>query len=142
MNAFNQGDGATMSDALLGVGVVIRRDGHYLLGLRRSAFGYGTWGFPGGKVDAGEHPLETASRELLEETGLVLTDPVATSWRSGWVEPGKRRHVTLFVEGDATGTPVCMEPDKCEAWSWFAPDALPANLFEPTQLYFATARAE
>ncbi|WP_297352071.1 NUDIX domain-containing protein [Paraburkholderia sp.] len=137
MNSFGQGNGSRDAETLLGVGVVIQREGRYLLGLRRSEYGYGTWGFPGGKVDMGEHPLTAASRELLEETGLVLTDLVATTWRTGWIEPGKLRHVTLFVEGGSTGTPLCMEPDKCEAWSWFAEDALPANLFEPTQLYFS-----
>lgn len=30
------------------------------------------WGFPKGKADDGEHPLESAKRELEEETGLVV----------------------------------------------------------------------
>jgi 8-oxo-dGTP diphosphatase len=138
MNSLSQSDASCAGETLLGVGVVIRREGRYLLGLRRSQYGYGTWGFPGGKVEAGEHPLAAASRELLEETSLVLSDPVAATWSTGWIEPGKLRHVTLFVEGSSTGTPKRMEPDKCEAWSWFAEEALPANLFEPTQLYFSS----
>jgi len=137
MTSVSQGEASCAAETLLGVGVVIQREGRYLLGLRLSRYGYGTWGFPGGKVDAGESPLEAASRELLEETSLVLTDPVATTWRTGWIDPGKLRHVTLFVEGGSTGTPRCIEPDKCEAWSWFAKDGLPVNLFEPTQLYFS-----
>jgi len=30
------------------------------------------WGFPGGKIDAGETPFEGAVRELEEETGIIM----------------------------------------------------------------------
>ncbi|WP_321789961.1 NUDIX domain-containing protein [Paraburkholderia sp. J94] len=123
---------------VLGAGVVVERGGAWLLGLRRSRWGFDTWGFPGGKVEAGEDPLDAAARELLEETGLTLLAPRAAQWASGWLEADRVRHVTLFVEGEAHGTPVVAEPEKCARWAWFTRETLPANLFEPTRLYFET----
>lgn len=32
----------------------------------------GTWGVPGGKIEAGESPIEGALRELFEETSIAL----------------------------------------------------------------------
>ena len=47
----------------------------------------GHWGFPKGKAEPGEQPLETALRELAEETGItsvrVLPDPVLDFLRQG-----------------------------------------------------------
>jgi 8-oxo-dGTP pyrophosphatase MutT (NUDIX family) len=45
-------------------------DGERLLLTRRSD--NGEWCLPGGGMDAGERPAETAVREVLEETGLVV----------------------------------------------------------------------
>lgn len=45
-----------------------------ILVMKRSRFipNPGTWDLPGGIVDPGEHPKDTATREALEETGLNL----------------------------------------------------------------------
>ncbi len=45
-----------------------------LLMHRNKAPNLGLWIAPGGKVEDGEAPYETARREVLEETGLVVED--------------------------------------------------------------------
>lgn len=56
---------------LVGAVVIIRdRSGRFLLQQRLHP--YGKWSFPGGLMELGESTEDTARREVLEETGLVL----------------------------------------------------------------------
>ena len=56
------------------VGAVIRdADGRLLLIRRGHEPGKGLWSIPGGKVEAGESDEDAVAREVLEETGLVVT---------------------------------------------------------------------
>lgn len=60
-----------MIDASIGILV----SGKKFLMLQRSSdddFSPNTWSFPGGKADKGEVPLETITREFMEETGLLV----------------------------------------------------------------------
>jgi 8-oxo-dGTP diphosphatase len=50
------------------------RDEEVLLMRRSKEPNLGLWVAPGGKVEAGEAPYETARREMREETGLSVTD--------------------------------------------------------------------
>jgi 8-oxo-dGTP pyrophosphatase MutT (NUDIX family) len=67
--------------------------------MRRHA---GQWALPGGRIDAGETPLDAALRELEEELGLRLGPDSAVGWlddyatRSGFVITP----VVLWCEGD------------------------------------------
>jgi 8-oxo-dGTP diphosphatase len=126
--------GRGVGGIVLGVGVVVEREGRYLLGLRRSALGFGTWGFPGGHVEVSEDPLECAKRELREETGMELME----CHRAGWFshDDAEQRYVTLYVVAKAAGEPSLCEPQKCERWQWFRREDLPAELFLPTAGFF------
>lgn len=55
-----------------GVGIILLDDAGRLLLEReyRHAVGQVVWQLPGGLIDEGESPLESAQRELLEETGF------------------------------------------------------------------------
>lgn len=54
-------------------GVVIKKDGKYLLVQERSPQAYGLWNLPAGKVEKGSTIEETAIREAKEETGFDVT---------------------------------------------------------------------
>ncbi|MEM5805949.1 MAG: NUDIX hydrolase, partial [Candidatus Aenigmatarchaeota archaeon] len=53
--------------------VAIEKDGKFLI-LKRSSYDTlpGMWEFPGGKVKAGEKLIDSAKREVIEESGLTL----------------------------------------------------------------------
>jgi 8-oxo-dGTP pyrophosphatase MutT (NUDIX family) len=55
--------------------VLIQRDDGLFLGVSRK-YDTSQFGLPGGKVDPGETPEQAAVRELWEESGLKLVDPV------------------------------------------------------------------
>lgn len=63
------------SRPIVGVGVVLVRDGKILLEKRKNEPGQGKWSVPGGIVELGETPEQTAIREMLEETGLAVSNP-------------------------------------------------------------------
>ena len=62
---------------------------------------YGDWSLPKGKLERGEHPLETACREVLEETGLAVI-------------PGRRSIRTRYEVPAPDGAPT---PKEVEYWT-------------------------
>ncbi len=63
-----------MTGYVLSVLVYARRDDEVLVMRRNKEPNLGLWVAPGGKVEVGESPYETARREMLEETGLLVDD--------------------------------------------------------------------
>ena len=117
---------------LVGVGVLIVRDGRVLLGRRRGAHGAGDWALPGGHLEPGEAIADCARREVLEETGLRVGAIEHAGFSADVFAAEERHYVTLFVRtDDALGEPALREPERCEGWTWFDWDALPEPLFAP-----------
>ncbi|WP_315941241.1 NUDIX domain-containing protein [Deinococcus sp. Marseille-Q6407] len=74
-------------------GVVFNRSGAVLLVQYRD----GSWTFPKGHLEPGETPVQTAAREVLEETGIQAAE-------LGWLPPtrytnnrGQQRELTWFL---------------------------------------------
>lgn len=118
----------------VGVGVLLLRGTQVLLGRRRGAHGAGTWAAPGGHLAFGESTEDCARREVLEETGLTLSELCAGPHVGNLFESVGRHYVTLFMLATPCGgEPRTMEPDKCEGWSWFDWHDLPSPLFPPLE---------
>lgn len=59
----------------VGVGVVVFKDDEVLLVQRGQEPNKGSWSIPGGKQELGEMLVETAHREVREETGIHIDQP-------------------------------------------------------------------
>lgn len=122
----------------VGVAVIIRNpEGQILFQLRKGEHGPGTWSLPGGHVDFGEEPEDTARREVLEETGLtvgqIVPYDICPYVNSHFKATGKQYITLYFVAKYLEGEPKVTEPDKCEKWVWCDPHKLPSPLFEPIE---------
>ncbi len=117
---------------LVGVGVLITKNGRLLLIRRRGAHGAGTWSPPGGHLDFGEAPEVCAAREAREETGVIVDDLKFRGVTNDFFEADGRHYITLWFEGrPLSGEGVVNAPEELSAVGWFAWDALPTPLFLP-----------
>ena len=129
---------------VVGVGVVVWKDGEVLLIRRGKSPMRGRWSLPGGRQELGETVREAAVREVREETGLeirlgALLDVVDT------IRRGESGAVTLqytLVDFDADWTAgVPAAASDAEHAEWADPDALaPYGLWSETLRIIALSR--
>jgi len=85
--------------------VFVIRDGHMLLIRKKRGLGAGKINAPGGRIEAGETPLECAVREVEEE---LCTTPAALEWcgenRFQFVD-GYSIHVQIYRASDCDREP-------------------------------------
>ncbi len=108
---------------------LVRADDAILL-QRRFNTGYldGQWALPSGHVNEGEDAVAAASRELFEETRLIVAED---AWRfvCAMHRRTDRSIVDLFFTTDGfSGEPRICEPDKSDGLQFFPLDCLPQGL--------------
>lgn len=117
------------------VGALIRRPDGYVLLIQTYKW-RDTWGVPGGKVEYGETLKSALEREVLEETGLMLTQiywgPVQEAVRSP--EFYRDAHFILLNFIALTDDTTVTLNDEAQRYVWVTPeDALSRELNTPTR---------
>jgi len=108
--------------------VIVDGAGRVLLALRDRP---PIWNLPGGGVEPGEAPWETAVREVREEVGVEVSVRRLTGV---YHRPPDGDPVLVFACDLVAGTPAT-SPEAVRV-AWFAPDALPAaiNPYQPQRI--------
>jgi len=121
-----------MNRPLVGIGVFVFKNGKFLMGKRRNAHGDGMWSVPGGHLEFGETPEQTAAREVLEETGVEIKNVRFGAVTNDIFESDDKHYVTLWMLSDwKSGESTILEPDKFIEQKWVDFDSLPEPLFQP-----------
>lgn len=116
----------------VGVGVIVIKDKKILLGKRKGSHGQHTWNFPGGHLDFNESLEACAKREVWEEAGIKINNLRLGPYTNDIFKKEGKHYITLFIIAEyKSGRVKIKEPEKCEAWGWFAWDNLPKPLFLP-----------
>lgn len=124
------------SPPIPGVSVLVVRDGRALVVRRGRAPMKDFWALPGGRLEPGESAEDAATREALEETGLIVTNLAAIERFAFAGDNGRNYALTVFRADAAPGTAVA--GDDAAELRWVTTneaDALP--LTEQTREVFA-----
>ena len=111
-----------------------------MLLVRRAAEPWlGFWDLPGGFCDAGEHPRETALREVREETGLdVELTGILGMWIDQYHEASDIRPAETTLNIYFLAKPperMTLNPDsEISEIAWFDADTLPVDIAFPAHL--------
>ena len=82
---------------------------------------YGRWEFPGGSIEDGQTPFESAMREFTEETGLTLPE----GWRvDGCYENKNYIAIIVLVPGESWTTNAELLDFETMGIGWFHPDQI------------------
>ena len=121
------------SRPLVGVGVIIIRDGKILLAERKGSHGENTWASAGGHLEFGETLEECAKRETFEEFGIHLQRMTFLCVSN--IVAYDRHYIDVEFLGDlGIQIPKIQEQDSFANLQWFSLSELPSPLFEPVRI--------
>lgn len=113
---------------LVGLQVLVIKDGKVLIGFHKSKDVYG---IPGGHWENGETLEEGAKREVLEESGVVCKNLKFVCNFENYREDKKRSYITVSYTADYdSGNIEGNVEEGTVDWQWIVPqEALKLNLF-------------
>lgn len=106
-----------------------------LLMMRRTDIG--SWGIPGGAMEPGERLAETAARETLEETGLLVSDLTLFDVFSGpelifqYPNGDVTCNVSAVYSTHTARGQIVLNTDEHTEWRCFPLDQLPVDISPP-----------
>lgn len=111
---------------IVGAGAYIEDNGQLLLIRRTHEPCLGCWALPGGHVEAYESPLQAATREVKEETGLSIepVEPASVFYTNDLPGP----HRIFFVYGAKVTGGTLRVTSEADAPTYFPPNSIPDNL--------------
>ena len=119
--------------------IVSRGDGRILLTRRAHSPWRDLWCAPGGFCDEQEDPRETAVRETLEETGvLIRAGAILGIWVQAYADDPRDDECdwisVAYYAADAVAEEGEADPAEVSEQRWFDPEALPPALAPPNTL--------
>ena len=126
-----------MTDALrpiVGVGVMIMKDGKVLLGRRKSSHGTGEYAFPSVAVNNLESFEDCAVRAAKQECELEIQNP-QFQYLANIVHYAPVHYVFVGMTAEwKSGEPHTLPKGSCVGWEWFDLDKLPRLVFKNVEL--------
>jgi mutator protein MutT len=121
---------------------IINDKSEVLLVLKKRGFGQGKWNGPGGKVKSNELPIQAVVREIKEEVGLEIFDPLELGyiefiWPKGLEDYNQRCFVYLVNKflGEVKESEECLP-------KWFPINNLPYDqMWEDDKYWYPQALA-
>ena len=106
------------------VQLLFQQYGKLLFGFRHNvAVENNKWGFPSGRVESNETPMQAALREAKEELNVTVQQ---IEWLFSLQDHRGKKHDFFFCRG-WLGEIINAEPHLCRELSWFSPAELPLN---------------
>ena len=118
----------------LSASVVLWRGVEILVMKRAGGFSAGGWFIPGGHVEQGERPVESAARELFEEAGITV-DPADLSLVDIMsYETGAGTAHTIIYNGACADATEAVINDEHVYQRWMTPEAYIARFLDEGML--------